>query len=390
MKILYVVDYYQPQLGYSEYFIPQELKRKGHTVTILTSNYYYPFPNYDETAGKILGPRRQAAGAFKLDGIQVIKEPMRLEIFTRAIFGNHERHIQRLKPDLVIVNKSAGYNTIRIAQLKAKHGYRFLSYDAHLPSGFLAVGNQYAKEVFYWLFRTLFASLINTQADALVAVQEDTKIIMNRYYGQKNVIHIPLGTDTRRFYFDSQAGKKIRTKLGIKSRDFVVIYTGKIIKTKGVLLLFKALSLLWSRGLKIQLILVGNGNQKYMEKCYLQVPEAYHRFIHHIGFTQNKDLFRYYSAANVGVWPLEESTAMNDAAACELPFIANNTIGARVRLSNNNALVYKRGNVKDLARKIEYLYTHRSEAKKMGKRGKALIDSKLSWSRVVDEYLSHV
>lgn len=390
MKILYVVDYYQPQLGYSEYFIPQELKRKGHKVTILTSNYYYPFPNYTDTAGKILGPRQQAAGTFKLDGIEVIKEPLVLEIFTRAIFRNHEKHVRRLRPDLVIVNKSAGFNTIRMAQLKPKYGYRYISYDAHLPSGFLAVGNQYAKEIFYWLFRVFFASLINTQADALVAVQEDTTIIMERYYGQKNIVHIPLGTDTRRFKFDRSAGKKIRSKLKIKSRDFVVIYTGKIIQTKGVILLFKALNTLWSKGLKIHLVLVGNGNQEYMAECYDQVDSQYHDFIHHVGFTQNKDLYKYYSAANVGVWPLEESTAMNDAAACELPFIANHTIGARVRLSNKNALTYKKGNVADLAKKIKYLYSHPTQTKQMGKRGKALIDTKLSWSRIVDQYLSYV
>ena len=44
---------------------------------------------------------------------------------------------------------------------------------------------------------------------------------------------------------------------------------------------------------------------------------------------------------------------MNDAASCSLVFIANHKIGARLRLSNNNALLYKAGNSADLAKKIE-------------------------------------
>lgn len=389
MRILFVVDYYQPQLGYSEYFIPRELKRKGHKVKILTSNYYYPFPNYDETAGKILGPRAQKAGIFKIDGIEVIKEKLITEMFTRAIFRGHEKYIKQFKPKLVIVDKSAGYNAIRMAQLKKKYGYTLLSYDAHLPSGFYAVGNLYVKEVFYWVFRLLFARLLNEQTDTFIAVQEDTKIIMERYYGQMNSVHIPLGTDTDRFSFDKEAGRKVRKELGISPKDFVVIYTGKIIKTKGVKLLFKALASLWSKYANIQLMLVGNGNEEYVAECFKQVPSMYHSRIHVLGFKDNKQLYKYYSAANVGVWPLEESTAMNDAAACQLPFIANDKIGARIRLSNNNALLYKQGNVADLAKKIKFLYQNPKEAKAMGKRGRALIDSKLSWSKVVDEYLSY-
>ena len=49
-KILFVVDYYQPKLGYGSYYIPKSLAKLGNEVTILTSNFYYPFPKYEETA----------------------------------------------------------------------------------------------------------------------------------------------------------------------------------------------------------------------------------------------------------------------------------------------------------------------------------------------------
>jgi glycosyltransferase involved in cell wall biosynthesis len=80
--------------------------------------------------------------------------------------------------------------------------------------------------------------------------------------------------------------------------------------------------------------------------------------------------------------------SMIDADGCNLPFIVNHTIGARVRLSNNNALLYKKGEEEDLAKKIEYLYLNPSIRKQMGKRGRQLVQKKLSWSKIAKEYIS--
>ncbi len=390
MKILYVVDYYQPQLGYSEYYLPRELKKLGHTVWILTSNYYYPFPNYEQSSGKILGPRKQQTGERIIEGIRVIKEQMKFEVFTRAIFFNHHAYLDRLRPDIVIVNKSAGFNTIRMAQLKDKYGYKLLSYDAHLPSGFYAVGNIWVKRVFYFLFRLFFARLLNAKVDQFVAVQEETITIMKHFYGQKNIVHIPLGTDTGRFRYSAEARNEVRRKLGMKSTDFVIVYSGKIVETKGITILCQAHALLVKKYPSLKTILVGNGPDEYLQKCFAHLSDDERKSIYLLGFQHTKNLYKYYSAADVGVWPLEESTSMNDLAACQRPFICNHTIGAKVRLSNKNALIYKKGDEKDLAKKIEYLINNRAESKKMGRRGYDLVIKRLSWSSIVKEYLSYV
>ncbi len=123
MKILYMVDYYQPQIGYNEYYLPSEWSGLGHDVTILTSDHYYPFPNYADTAGKLLGARRQKPGVYKQDKITVIKKPLLFEVFTRAVFGGHESIINKIRPDIVIVNKSSSYNSFQAARLKSKYKY---------------------------------------------------------------------------------------------------------------------------------------------------------------------------------------------------------------------------------------------------------------------------
>jgi len=87
-----------------------------------------------------------------------------------------------------------------------------------------------------------------------------------------------------------------------------------------------------------------------------------------IDFVKNEELFKYFSASDVGIWPLQESVSMVEAAACNLPFIANDTIGTKLRISNNNALLYRKGDISDLYEKIKYLVENDNERLSMGKR----------------------
>lgn len=388
-KILFVVDYYQPKLGYGSYYIPKSLAKLGNEVTILTSNFYYPFPKYEETAGKILGPRELKISDTIQNKVRVVRVKLIAEIFTRAIFGGQLKYLKEIKPEIVIVDKTASYQAIVFSFLKPFFKYRLVSIDAHLPSGFKAEGNQLAKEIFYFFFRILFSNLINRTVDKFIAVQEKTKIIMRKYYGvTKKIKDIPLGTDLDLFKFDIKSCNSIRKKYSILKDDFLIIYTGKVIKEKGVDLLFSALNILSAKKKNIKLMIVGTANSEYEKTCLSKLDKRYLNKVIWAGFQPAKDLYKYYSASDVGVWPLQESMSMNDIASCGKPFIANNTIGARLRLSNNNALLYKKNDYKDLAKKIMYLYQNKKVTTEMGQRGRELMETKLSWDSIAKQYIA--
>lgn len=388
MKVLLAIDYYQPQLGYSEGFIVRGLKKLGHEVTVLTSNYYFPFPDYEQTSGKILGPRCQASGTKMEEGVTVIREPMRFELFARAILGNHEKNLKAIKPDIIIADKVMGYNTIRFAQLKKKYGYKLVSYESHLPSEFYRE-KVVLKKLLYGLFKMLFSGLLNNQIDKLIAVQSGTVEVMRDFYGiRKEIDVIPLGTDIERFRFDKNERERVRKKYQISNNDFVILYTGKLIESKGVDILFNAFNKLCPKYPNIKLILVGDGKEEYFQKCFSGLEEKFWERVIRAGFFPPEELYKFYSAADVAIWPLQESTSMNDSAACSLPFIANDTLGERVRVSNDNALLYKKGDTKDLAEKIEYLYKNPVIRKKMGENGRMLAENKLSWDSIAKRYLT--
>jgi glycosyltransferase involved in cell wall biosynthesis len=131
--------------------------------------------------------------------------------------------------------------------------------------------------------------------------------------------------------------------------------------------------------------LVGNGNSSYIQHLQSLLLDPSH--LHFVDAVLMHKLPPYYSLADLAVWPLQESTSMNDAASMSLPFIANDRLGARLRISNKNALLYKQGNVEDLSKKILWMIQHPVERKKMGKRGRALAVSQLSWRKIAEAYL---
>ena len=60
MKIVHVVDYLMPDMGYQEFLLAQYNLLDGHEVFIITSNKYYPVPNY---------PRRHLMPLYQMQSV---------------------------------------------------------------------------------------------------------------------------------------------------------------------------------------------------------------------------------------------------------------------------------------------------------------------------------
>lgn len=383
MKIAFFLDYFQPKLGYSEYYVARELQKNGHTVEIIASDRYFPFPDYAASVHKFLGNRIRKPGFSKEHGLPVYREKTFLELFARVMYGNQKKHLDRFYPDTVIVNGSTTWNAIILSFLKKTYGFRLISFDSHLPSELLR-GNTQAKNVFYFIFRFLFSPLINAAVNKFIAVQKDTKTIMRTYYGiKKNIALIPLGTDTGIFSFRRAERNRIRKKYHLTAGDFVLLYSGKIVEAKRVDLLFGAFNELAQKRSNIKLMLVGEGPANYIRRCYSLVKTVYRRNIIRIPLKKQADLARYYSCADIGVWPAQESTSIYDALACKLHVIVNNTIRGPVRTYTR---AFQPDNPLDLCRKIEYVYNHRKQFRKdMGVFNE--VRSLYSWTAIAKEYI---
>ena len=362
MKILLVCNYFQPQFAYAESEVGKALKRLGHTVEIITSDRYFPFPNYQTTVKKVLGDRIIGASQKKEAGIQVTRKKVYFELFARSCFFGIFTKIKNFKPDIVLSFGLTTPSNIQVSVCKYFFNFKFIGVDSHLPSELFS-SNKTLKKVFYFLFRIFFSKYIESKIDKIVSTQEGTTLVIEKYYGlHKNISLVSHGTDATLFKFNKKFREETRKKYSLKSTDFLIIYTGKVIESKGVHILTQSLSELLKKYKNIFLLIVGSGPEEYNKKCLKTLSSLAQKNTIWEEIKKHRDLPKYYNAADLAIWPLQESLSMNDAAACELPFIANDKIGVKERISNENALLYKTGNAKDLAKKLNcYTSTHKRE-----------------------------
>jgi len=388
MKILIICNYFQRQIPYAESEIARNLALFGHQVEIFTGNKYFPFPHYKFTVEKVLGKRQTYVGRKKEMGIYVERKRIILEIFARSLFLGVADKIKNFQPEIVIVFGLSTPACIQVALARKKYRFRFIGVDSHLLSE-LYLKNVYFKRFCYFLFRLFFAKLIDYQIDKIIATQEGTRIIIDQYYGlSRKAALISHGSNLDLFKPDLEKRKLWRKKLHLKKGDFVIIHTGKVIPSKGTKLLMTAFSNLVRKYSNIYLLIVGDGSETYKKECLQNLNTDSIKNLMWVGFKKYQFLPTYYNMAEVAVWPLQESLAMLDAAACGLPLVVNDQIGARERLANNNALLYKRDNVQDLAQKIEFLYLHPVTRIAMGKRSRKLMAEKFSWPSRALEYIN--
>lgn len=382
MRIIHSLDYFQPQLGYQDTFLAQTQIDDGHDVSVITSDRYRPFENYEQTVAPLLGPRLRSPGVYIEEGITVYRLPVLFEHDLRCWVKGLEKTILKLQPDIVQVHGVSNFFALRIAWLKARlpqnASYRLIIDDHMVPTAHMPL----SRCLFYYAFRMACKSLLLSQADALVAVSADTKRFMeiNYQFPSERIEIVPLGADTRRFQFCGKVRQELRQRIGVTEDEVLFIYAGKIVPAKGPDLLIKAALALLAQGEPIRVLLVGNGPDEYVKeiKSWTAQQGFADRFFWQT-FVPNESLPDYYSAADVGVWPKESSLTMIEAQACRLPIIVSDFPVAAERISCNNGLVFRQGDVADLAAKMERLIADKALRQAMGERGFDLVKRTLDY-----------
>lgn len=141
----------------------------------------------------------------------------------------------------------------------------------------------------------------------------------------------------------------LRKKLGIKDKDFVVVFCGRLIEVKGVDILIKAIQSLNNKNIKLMIIgESGFKNSKitpYVEDLKNLVGED--KNIIFTGYVDNPELYKYYSIANLQVICsiCEEAAPVNAIEGCAigLPQLITNS-GGLPEYANKNAIIVDKSN----------------------------------------------
>lgn len=384
LRVLHVINHIYPVLGYQETFLAKA-HSCGNETLVISSN---KFTRFIFDANKSLLQSNLPKTGFSVEnGINILRLPVQFDInlFDNPWLIGLETAVKNFKPDVIICHGLVSVTSIRLVLLMRQLHNVHLIIDDHMTYNATRGGWFY---LFYKFFRVVFSPLFLKKVDAFIAVTPETKNFMNRFYGipKERITVIPLGVSLDDFYYDGIARNSIRKKYDIKNDDLVFIYAGKVVPEKGVHLFVEAALKLSKKSDKYKFLIVGGQTTSYLNSLTLKIKNAKKEHLFHfVDAVPNRDLHKYYSSADVGVWPLQCSMTMLEAAACGLPIIISDKCGAIERIECGNGLTYNESNIVDLSRQMENL-TNQSLRKSFSKKALEYVQS-LSWTHIAERFL---
>jgi len=181
-----------------------------------------------------------------------------------------------------------------------------------------------AKAGFYLNKSALCAAshvLVNKKVDLLN---------LKRLLPEDHVSYVAPGISPPDFTFDAAARKTLRHKWDVD--DTPVIFSAAMfrpdVKTEGLSWVIRACGELYRQGQGFRLVIAGDGKER--EKLQRMAREHVADRVLFLGKIQRQDMYRYYSAADVFVFPgIKESLGLVylEAQSCGLPVVAFKNAG---------------------------------------------------------------
>ena len=377
MKIIVVSQWFSEKMGYAENHLPAAFGRQGHEVHLVTTDLqvYATYPKtYDSVYRAHLGPPSVPTGVFPCDGYTL----HRLPHSRRGGLSNPglAATLERLAPDIVYCFEIMDSDYQTVAENRLRLGYRIFC-ESRLHTSVLSRRANPWKMIRGWLQRRRSKRLAEEVTLFYPIAPDVTKNIVNLLgIPEAKCKQASLAVDVGNFRIIEAPGLRScwRDELGFAADDIVCVYTGRFVPEKGPLILAEAIRLLRQRGFAhYRAIFVGQGDQAMIEKLSSVPGCQTHPFV------GQPRLAEIYNAADIGVWPKQESTSQLDAAACGLPLVLDAAVEDRWR-TEGSGLTYD-GSPAGLAEALLKMEDS-GYRRKLGACGSAKVAGAYSWDKV--------
>jgi glycosyltransferase involved in cell wall biosynthesis len=370
MNILHVIPYFTPKRGGDVnvcYNLSKQLVKHGHNVKIVTTDF-----EFDEEYAK------------SLNGIQVIPFMCIANIGLFLISPSMKKWLKgNIKNfDIVHLHDFRSYQNCIVHHYVSKYRIPYVLQPHASTSRVIS------KQRLKWLFDVIFGYRILRDATRIIAVsKEEAEYDKQMGAEDKKISVIYNGMDIESFKNLPEYGR-FRRKCGVEG--IMILYLGRIHKSKGIDFLINAFSRLIKEMDDVVLVIAGSddGYKQELEKLVEKLNLSYK--VKFTGFVDEKDKISAYLDANifmhtvmymggVGLTPLE-------AILCDTPVIVTEECGEVVKEVNCGYIV-KYGDINDLKEKIKYVIKNPEEGEEKIGRGKKYINDTLTWDNVVEKVL---
>ena len=293
MRIGLFTDSYPPYINgvaTSVAILKKALEAKGHTVYVVTVSNNALKYEYD-TENNIV----------RVPGIPV---------------GIYDYRLSRIYP-LTMINTMKNWNLDVIhshtefgigilARLFAKqfniplvHTYHTLyeDYTHYITHGYF---EKSSKKIVEYLTKFYCDKTAN---ELIVPTDKIYRLFKEKYQFEKNIHIIPTGLDVERFYTEnvnSNDVERLKKKLHISKKDFVIIFVGRLASEKNVEFIINAQKTIVKKYPNIKLLIVGDGPEKETYKELTKKLKLDNNIIF-TGYAAWEEMPLYYHSSNLFV-----------------------------------------------------------------------------------------
>lgn len=223
---------------------------------------------------------------------------------------------------------------------------------------------------FFFMFIDRIMAILATQVITDSPAQKSFLVINNIVKTEKVIVLANgsiVGVDTNRFRPDVATRLEIRKLFGIKSKDVVFIFVGRLNREKGVGDLINAFHQTSSKFLNSHLLIVGP-NEENFDQIIDNLNHDFKSKIYRVSQTHNPE--KYMAASDILCLPSYREGFGNviiEAASVGLPAIASRIYGLSDSIvDKKTGLLHEVGNVQDIANKMNTLCENSSLRLAMG------------------------
>lgn len=205
----------------------------------------------------------------------------------------------------------------------------------------------------------------------------ETRLLLDLGFSESKISTLHIGVDTETY-----------VPIEKEKLDNLILYVGRIHRTKGLHILLQALSYV---KMQTQLIIIGPVNDVgYLEENKNRIKKSKHK-IRYLGIVSKNNLIKWYQRSSVLVSPslVEPFGIVNlEALACGTPVIGTNIGGIPEIVKDGvNGILVPPNDPKELANALEKLLADQELRKKYAREGRKIVEEHFSWNRVPKELI---
>lgn len=214
--------------------------------------------------------------------------------------------------------------------------------------------------------------------------------------GLFNTVTVGVGLDTSEFEAERKIDENTLSLLRKMDDHRNLLYVGSIIPRKNVGLIIQAFGLLKKcRGFEdVQLVIVGKGDRKYMNKCLMSITDNVKKDIIWCEYIKNAQLKYIYKSAYAFLLPsiLEIfGMVLLESMYYGLPVISSKSAGADTLIQNKkNGIIIENFDEKNWTSAMQTLLEDASFAKKLGDNASSSISENYMWDSVAEKMVKYI